>query len=95
MASAVDPAASTRRRPPGTLLVLPGVAWLLAFFLLPLLIIFIVSFGSKDATGHVLLNDLGLRNYIEASKPEFLLVGPHQHSELERVGKSLVVRLPV
>ena len=46
--------------------------WLLAFFLLPLLIIFVVSFGSKDATGHVVLNDLGLRNYIEATKPEFL-----------------------
>jgi len=50
----------------------PGVAWLLVFFLVPLLIIFIVSFGSKDATGHVVLTDPGLRNYIEATKPEFL-----------------------
>ena len=31
-----------------------------------------VSFGSKDATGHVVLTDPGLRNYIEATKPEFL-----------------------
>jgi spermidine/putrescine transport system permease protein len=61
-----------RARLSGGLLVLPGVGWLLAFFLLPLLIIFVVSFGSKDATGHVVLNDLGLRNYIEATKPEFL-----------------------
>ena len=48
------------------------MVWLLAFFLLPLLIIFVVSFGSRDATGHVILSDLGLRNYIEATKPEFL-----------------------
>jgi len=63
---------SLRSRFSGGLLVLPGVVWLLAFFLVPLLIIFVVSFGSKDATGHVVLNDLGLRNYIEASRPEFL-----------------------
>jgi len=61
-----------RARLSGGLLVLPGVGWLLAFFLLPLLFIFVVSFGSKDATGHVVLTDLGLRNYIEATKPEFL-----------------------
>ena len=61
-----------RARLTGGLLVLPGVGWLLAFFLAPLLIIFVVSFGSNDATGHVVLNDLGLRNYAEATKPEFL-----------------------
>jgi len=54
------------------LLVVPGVAWLLVFFLVPLLIIFVVSFGSKDATGHVVLTNPGLQNYIEATKPEFL-----------------------
>jgi spermidine/putrescine transport system permease protein len=63
---------SVRARLSGGLLVLPGVGWLLVFFLLPLLIIFVVSFGSKDATGHVVLNDLSLRNYIEATKPDFL-----------------------
>ena len=52
--------------------MLPGIGWLLVFFLVPLLIIFVVSFGSKDATGHVVLNDLGFRNYIEATRPEFL-----------------------
>ena len=71
-AEGAEPSPSLRARLPGGLLVLPGVGWLLAFFLLPLLIIFVVSFGSKDATGHVVLNDLGLRNYIEATKPEFL-----------------------
>ncbi len=71
------PAVGGRARPfrarlTGGLLVLPGVGWLLAFFLAPLLIIFVVSFGSNDTTGHVVLNDLGFRNYIEATKPEFL-----------------------
>jgi spermidine/putrescine transport system permease protein len=72
VAEATEPSASLRARLSGGLLVLPGVGWLLVFFLLPLFIIFIVSFGSKDATGHVVLDDLGLRNYFEATKPEFL-----------------------
>jgi spermidine/putrescine transport system permease protein len=72
IAAVAEPSISLRARLSGGLFVLPGVAWLLAFFLLPLLIIFVVSFGSRDATGHVILADLGLRNYIEATKPEFL-----------------------
>ena len=63
---------SLRSRLSAGLLVVPGVLWLIVFFLVPLLIIFVVSFGSKDATGHVVLTDPGLRNYIEATKPEFL-----------------------
>ena len=72
VAVAPDPSPSLRARLSGGLLVLPGIGWLVGFFLVPLLIIFVVSFGSKDATGHVVLSDLGLRNYIEALKPEFL-----------------------
>jgi spermidine/putrescine transport system permease protein len=72
IAAVAEPSISLRARLSGGLFVLPGVVWLLAFFLLPLLIIFVVSFGSRDATGHVILTDLGLRNYIEATKPEFL-----------------------
>ncbi len=72
MAVAPEPSVSLRSRLSGGLLVVPGVAWLLVFFLVPLLIIFVVSFGSKDATGHVVLTDPGLQNYIEATKPEFL-----------------------
>jgi len=71
-AVAPEPSLSLRNRLSAGLLVVPGIVWLLVFFLVPLLIIFVVSFGSKDATGHVVLNDLGLRNYIEALKPEFL-----------------------
>ncbi len=71
-AVAPEPSISLRTRLSAGLLVVPGIAWLLVFFLVPLLIIFVVSFGSKDATGHVVLTDPGLRNYIEATKPEFL-----------------------
>ena len=72
MAVASEPPISLRSRLSAVLLVVPGVAWLLVFFLVPLLIIFVVSFGSKDATGHVVLTNPGLQNYIEATKPEFL-----------------------
>jgi spermidine/putrescine transport system permease protein len=72
VAVASEPPISLRSRLSAGLLVVPGVAWLLVFFLVPLLIIFVVSLGSKDATGHVVLTDPGLRNYIEATKPEFL-----------------------
>jgi len=72
VAVASEPPISLRSRLSGGLLVVPGVAWLLVFFLVPLLIIFVVSFGSKDATGHVVLTNPGLQNYIEATKPEFL-----------------------
>ena len=71
-AVAAEPSISLRSRLSAGLLVVPGVAWLLVFFLVPLLIIFVVSFGSKDATGHVVLTNPGLQNYIEATKPEFL-----------------------
>jgi spermidine/putrescine transport system permease protein len=54
-------------------LVAPGVAWLVAFFLVPLGIIFIVSLGTRDpATGHVVLDQLGFSNYARATRPEYL-----------------------
>jgi spermidine/putrescine transport system permease protein len=96
VAEAAAPSPSLRSRLSGGALVLPGVGWLLAFFLLPLLIIFVVSFGSKDATGHVVLNDLGLRNYIEATKPEFLpaFANSVRYSLLTTV-LSLVIGYPI
>jgi spermidine/putrescine transport system permease protein len=53
-------------------LVAPGVLWLTAFFLVPLGIIFVFSLGTKDAGGHVILNHLGLQNYAQATRPEYL-----------------------
>jgi spermidine/putrescine transport system permease protein len=53
-------------------LVAPGVVWLAAFFLVPLAIIFVVSLGTKDAAGHVVLDRLGFQNYAQATRPEYL-----------------------
>src|SRR5262249_62033774 len=53
-------------------LAAPGIVWLLAFFLAPVLIIFVVSFGTNDSTGHITLANPGLQNYAEATKPEFI-----------------------
>ena len=96
MAEAAGPSPSLRSRLSGGLLVVPGIAWLLAFFLLPLLIIFVVSFGTKDATGHVVLTDLGFQNYLEATKPEFLpaFANSVRYSLLTTV-LSLVVGYPI
>ncbi len=52
--------------------VLPGVAWLAIFFLLPLVIILVVSLGSRDAAGHVTLAHPSLGSYVQATRPEYL-----------------------
>ena len=51
--------------------VLPGVAWLGAFFLFPLVIILVVSLGTNDATGHIDLSMPNLQNYFQALRPEY------------------------
>ena len=58
----------------GTLvLVAPGVLWLIAFFLVPLGIIFIVSLGTRDpVSGRVVLEQLDFGNYTKATRPEYL-----------------------
>ena len=71
------PAARRPRRPirdrlTGLFFVVPGVAWLALFFLVPLVIVFIVSFGTKDPTGHVSLATPGFQNYLRAGRPEYL-----------------------
>jgi len=55
-------------------LVLPGVVWLAAFFLLPLAFILVVSFGAVDPSGHVTLGNPNLDNYREALRPEYVRV---------------------
>ena len=60
-----------RERASAAVLVLPGVAWLALFFLVPLVIIFIVSLGSSDGR-HVILTNPSLQNYAEAVRPEYL-----------------------
>jgi len=56
----------------GAAFVLPGVAWLAIFFLFPLAIIVVVSFGSVDPAGHVTLAQPGLQSYAQATRPEYL-----------------------
>jgi spermidine/putrescine transport system permease protein len=56
----------------GTALVLPGVAWLAAFFVVPLLFILLVSLGQRDALDRVDLSRLSLDNYARALDPIFL-----------------------
>jgi spermidine/putrescine transport system permease protein len=53
-------------------LVLPGVLWLFLFFVLPLAIIFVVSLGTKDRFGGVILDSPSLDNYATALSPTFL-----------------------
>ncbi|HEV8403419.1 MAG TPA: ABC transporter permease [Candidatus Limnocylindrales bacterium] len=74
--------AATDARPPGgprrrsrlggAFFVLPGIVWLGAFFLVPLAAILIVSLGTNDATGHIDLSVLNLRNYVQAIRPEYV-----------------------
>ncbi len=53
-------------------LVLPGVGWLLTFFVVPLAIIFVVSLGSRDALDRISLAQPSIDNYVRAFDPVFL-----------------------
>ncbi len=61
-----------RARLGAAVLVAPGVVWLALFFLVPLAFIFIVSLGTRDASGNILLENPGLHNYAQATRPEYL-----------------------
>jgi spermidine/putrescine transport system permease protein len=56
----------------GLAFVLPGIAWLAVFFLAPLVIILVVSLGTRDAGNHITLANPGLQNYLQATRPEYL-----------------------
>src|SRR6187200_3412122 len=53
-------------------LVLPGVGWLTLFFVVPLLLIFVVSLGSRDALDRITLANPSLDNYAKAFDPVFI-----------------------
>jgi spermidine/putrescine transport system permease protein len=61
-----------RGRARDAVFLLPGLAWLVVFFAVPLGIIFVVSLGTRDQFGGVLLDTLGLQNYRRALEPDFL-----------------------
>ena len=53
-------------------LVLPGIGWLVAFFLIPLAFIFVVSLGRRDELHRIVLDPLTLENYQQVFTPVFL-----------------------
>jgi spermidine/putrescine transport system permease protein len=64
--------ARLRDRLPAVAFVLPGVSWLGVFFLVPLVIVFVVSLATNDARGHLDFSHLGVQNYLEALRPEYV-----------------------
>ncbi len=69
-ATTAAPGRLTRLR--AAALVLPGVGWLIAFFVVPLGIIFVVSLGSRDALDRISLAQPSIDNYVRAFDPVFL-----------------------
>jgi spermidine/putrescine transport system permease protein len=56
----------------GAGLVLPGVAWLVLFFVVPLAIIFVVSLGARDQLDRISFANPSFDNYLRAFNPIFL-----------------------
>ena len=54
------------------ILLVPGIAWLTLFFVVPLAMIFLVSLGSRDELDRIVLDQLSLDNYARAFDPGFL-----------------------
>ncbi len=61
-----------RDRKRDSVFLLPGLAWLVVFFAVPLAMIFVVSLGHRDQYGGVLLDHLGFQNYVRALEPDFV-----------------------
>jgi spermidine/putrescine transport system permease protein len=80
----------------GALVVVPAVAWLAIFFLLPLAFILVVSLGSRDELGRIVLDQLSLENYEQAFNPDYLptLINSLRYALLTTVA-SLVIGYPI
>jgi spermidine/putrescine transport system permease protein len=71
------PASTASRAPLGNriasgVLLVPGIAWLVVFFVVPLAMILIVSFGSRGPLDSIVLTPPTLDNYRRAFDPAFL-----------------------
>ena len=66
------PRASLGARLAGLVLLVPGIAWLTLFFVVPLVMIFVVSLGTRDQFDRVVLEPLSFDNYARAFDPRFL-----------------------
>lgn len=71
-AAAIDEPPSLRARLTGLVLIGPGVGWLVVFFVVPLLMIFVVSLGTRDQLDRVVFDQVGFHNYGRAADPGFL-----------------------
>ncbi len=80
----------------GTFVVIPAVAWLAIFFLLPLALIAVVSLGSRDELGRIVLNPLTLDNYRRAFNPDYFptLINALRYALLTTVA-SLLIGYPI
>ena len=70
--AAPEARASRLARLRGAGLVLPGVAWLVLFFVMPLAIIFVVSLGARDQLDRISFANPSFDNYLRAFNPIFL-----------------------
>ena len=78
------------------ILVVPGVLWLVALFLLPLAIIAVFSLGSVDSTGNISFANPGLANYEKALNPDYLAAfGRSIYYSLATTLLSLAIGYPV
>ena len=77
------------------ILLAPGLAWLVAFFVLPLVLIFIVSLGHRDELDRVVLSNPSFDNYARAIDPRFVptLLNSLRYAALTTI-LSLADRLP-
>jgi spermidine/putrescine transport system permease protein len=80
----------------GTIVVVPAVAWLAVFFLLPLAFILVVSLGSRDELGRIVLDEPSLDNYRRAFDPDYLptLVTALRYAALATIA-SLLIGYPI
>jgi spermidine/putrescine transport system permease protein len=85
-----------RARVRDAILILPGMAWLVVFFALPLAIIFVVSLGTRDQYGGVLFDRPGLGSYLRALEPDFLptVVNSLKYATLTTIS-AIVIAYPI
>jgi spermidine/putrescine transport system permease protein len=71
-ATGAAPAVPLGARLTSAALVLPGVAWLVVFFVVPLAMILVVSLASRGELDRIVFDRLSLDNYARALDPGFL-----------------------
>ncbi len=71
-AATIDDRPTLGARLASSVLLVPGVAWLILFFVVPLAMIFLVSLGTRDEVDRIVLDHLSLDNYARAFDPRFL-----------------------